>query len=41
MCPDPPPRRYRSAYTWLPPEGLLTAKELDGLDDFDLVLTLV
>ena len=38
--PNPPPRRYRSAYTWLPPEELLTVEELDGLDDFDLVLRL-
>jgi hypothetical protein len=36
----PPPRHYRSAYTWLPPEELLTAEELDGLDDFDLILRL-
>ena len=38
--PTPRPRRYRSAYTWLPPEQLLTAEELDGLDDFDLILRL-
>jgi hypothetical protein len=36
----PPPRHYRSAYTWLPPEKFLTAKALDGLDDFDLILRL-
>ncbi len=38
--PAPSPRRYRSAYTWLPPEERLTAEELEGLDDFDLILRL-
>ena len=38
--PTPPLRRYRSAYTWLPSQKLLTVKALDGLDDFDLVLRL-
>jgi hypothetical protein len=38
--PSPPPRRYRSTYSWLPPEKLLTAEDLDGLDDFDLILRL-
>ena len=36
----PPPRRYRSAYSWLPAEEHLTAEELAGLDDFDLILRL-
>jgi hypothetical protein len=35
-----PPRCYRSAYTWLPPEEILTAEDLEGLDDFDLILRL-
>ena len=38
--PTPPPRRYRSAYSWLPPQEHLTVQELDGLDDFDLILRL-
>jgi hypothetical protein len=38
--PTQPPRRYRSAYSWLPPEELLTTVELDRLDDFDLILRL-
>jgi hypothetical protein len=38
--PTLPPRRYRSAYTWLPPEEQLTAVKLDGVDDFDLILRL-
>ena len=38
--PTPSPRRFRSTYTWLQPEKLLTAEELDGLDDFDLILRL-
>ena len=38
--PTPPPRRYRCAYTWLSPEKLLTVENLDGLDDFDLILRL-
>jgi hypothetical protein len=40
---DVPPwrgRRCRSAYRWLPPEESLTAHDLEGLDDFDLVLRL-
>ncbi|MGD8501595.1 MAG: hypothetical protein PVJ86_13165 [Phycisphaerales bacterium] len=43
MPPDVPhwrPRHCRSYYRWLPPEEILTAKDLDGLDDFDLVLRL-
>jgi hypothetical protein len=38
--PSPPPRHYRSAYRWLPPEECLTAEDLDGLDNFDLILRL-
>jgi hypothetical protein len=34
------PRHCRSYYKWLPPEETLTAKDLSGLDDFDLVLRL-
>ncbi len=34
------PRHCRSYYKWLPPEEALTAKDLSGLDDFDLVLRL-
>ena len=34
------PRRCRSYYRWLPPEERLTATDLRGLDDFDLVLRL-
>ena len=34
------PRHCRSYYKWLPPEDALTAKDLRGLDDFDLVLRL-
>ena len=34
------PRHCRSYYNWLPPEETLTAKDLEGLDDFDLVLRL-
>jgi hypothetical protein len=40
---DVPPwqgRRCRSSYRWLPPEETLTAQDLEGLDDFDLVLRL-
>jgi hypothetical protein len=33
-------RRCRSEYKWLAPEETLTAKDLEGLDDFDLVLRL-
>ena len=41
--PDVPPwqpRHCRSYYRWLPPEQTLTADDLQGLDDFDLVLRL-
>ena len=41
--PDVPPwqpRHCRSYYRWLPPEQTLTADDLKGLDDFDLVLRL-
>jgi hypothetical protein len=34
------PRHCRSYYQWLPPEEALTAKDLRGLDDFDLLLRL-
>ena len=34
------PRHCRSYYKWLPPEETLTAKDLRGLDDFDLILRL-
>ena len=34
------PRLCRSYYRWLPPEEVLTAESLRGLDDFDLVLRL-
>ena len=34
------PRRCRSYYRWLPPGETLTADDLQGLDDFDLVLRL-
>ena len=34
------PRPCRSYYKWLPPEEALTAADLQGLDDFDLVLRL-
>jgi hypothetical protein len=34
------PRRCRSYYRWLPPEETLTAEDLRGLDDFDLMLRL-
>lgn len=33
-------RHCRSYYRWLPPPEALTAKDLEGLDDFDLVLRL-
>jgi hypothetical protein len=32
------PRRCRSHYLWLPPEDILSADDLDGLEDFDLIL---
>jgi hypothetical protein len=41
--PDVPPwrpRHCRSYYRWLPPAQTLTADELQGLDDFDLLLRL-
>lgn len=41
--PDVPPwkpRRCRSFYTWLPPDDIRSADDLDGLDDFDLILRL-
>jgi hypothetical protein len=41
--PDVPswqPRHCRSYYRWIPPEQTLTANELQGLDDFDLMLRL-
>jgi len=34
------PRHCRSYYEWLPPEETLTAQDLRGLDDFDLILRL-
>jgi hypothetical protein len=34
------PRQCRSYYRWLPLEEQLTAKDLQGLDDFDLMLRL-
>ena len=34
------PRPCRSYYKWLPPEKALTAADLQGLDDFDLLLRL-
>ena len=43
VSPDVPPwqpRHCRSYYQWHPPEEVLTAKDLKGLDDFDLVLRL-
>lgn len=35
-----PPRRYRSHYQWLPPDDIQTRADLDGLDDFDLIVRL-
>lgn len=35
-----PPRHYRSHYQWLPPDDIQTASDLEGLDDFDLILRL-
>ena len=37
--PQPPERRYRSCYRWLPPEDVAAAT-LAGWDDFDLILRL-
>jgi hypothetical protein len=34
------PRLCRSYYRWLPPPKILTAEDLKGLDDFDLLLLL-
>jgi hypothetical protein len=34
------PRYCRSVYTWLPPEEGLSTADLQGLDDFDLILRL-
>ena len=34
------PRRCRSYYQWLPPDDLHSARDLCGLDDFDLILRL-
>lgn len=34
------PRRCRSYYQWLPPDDIQTARDLRGLDDFDLILRL-
>lgn len=34
------PRHCRSYYRWLSPEETLTARDLQGLDDFDLILRL-
>ena len=34
------PRRCRSHYLWLPPDDFQSAADLEGLDDFDLVLRL-
>ena len=34
------PRRCRSSYLWLPPDDFQSATDLEGLDDFDLVLRL-
>jgi hypothetical protein len=41
--PDVPswrPRRCRSHYRWLPPDDLQSVDDLEGLDDFDLLLRL-
>jgi hypothetical protein len=43
LPPDVPPwqvRRCRSYYRWLPPDDLQSLDDLEGLDDFDLVLRL-
>lgn len=34
------PRLCRSCYTWLPPDDVHCADDLEGLDDFDLILRL-
>jgi hypothetical protein len=38
--PPPPPRRLRSHYRWQPPDDVHSAADLEGLDNFDLVLRL-
>ncbi len=38
--PEWTPRRCRSHYRWLPPDDLLSAVDLGGLDDWDLVVRL-
>jgi hypothetical protein len=40
VVPPWPARRCRSYYRWLAPEETLTAEDLRGLDDFDLLLRL-
>jgi len=35
-----PPRQYRSHYHWLPPDDIQTMADLEGLDDFDLIVRL-
>jgi hypothetical protein len=35
------PRRCRSHYVWLPPDDVRSAQDLQGLDDFDLVVRMV
>ena len=34
------PRQCRSYYRWLPPDDIQSSQDLEGLDDFDLVLRL-
>jgi hypothetical protein len=34
------PRRCRSCYRWLPPDDLRSAADLEGLDDWDLIVRL-
>ncbi len=34
------PRRCRSYYQWIPPDDIRSARDLQGLDDFDLILRL-
>jgi len=34
------PRRCRSCYRWLPPDDLHSAADLEGLDDWDLIIRL-
>lgn len=44
VLPDPvppwTPRLCRSYYHWLPPDDIQSAEDLEGMDDFDLVLRL-